>query len=106
MATRSCGDGATQDGCMGVAIPYGLGMQMVKPEKQVSMLSGDGALGMQSRETDTACPGLRQGCGAGRWSVRVYVRCPSATLTAAFDRGRCRRSPNRVDCPPVRPPAG
>ena len=42
------------NGCMGVAIPYGLGAKMAKPEKQVIVLSGDGSFGMNGMEMDTA----------------------------------------------------
>jgi acetolactate synthase-1/2/3 large subunit len=39
---------------MGVAVPYGLGAKMAKPDKQVIVLSGDGSFGMNGMEMDTA----------------------------------------------------
>jgi thiamine pyrophosphate-dependent acetolactate synthase large subunit-like protein len=45
---------AGANGCMGVAIPYGLGAKMAKPDKQVIVLSGDGSFGMNGMEMDTA----------------------------------------------------
>lgn len=45
---------AGANGCMGVAVPYGLGAQMGKPGTQVIVLSGDGSFGMNGMEMDTA----------------------------------------------------
>src|SRR6266487_1563038 len=45
---------AGANGCMGVAVPYGLGAKMAKPDKQVIVLSGDGSFGMNGMEMDTA----------------------------------------------------
>ncbi len=45
---------AGANGCMGVAVPYGLGAKMAKPDKQVIVLSGDGSFGMNGLEMDTA----------------------------------------------------
>jgi acetolactate synthase-1/2/3 large subunit len=42
------------NGCMGVAVPYGLGAKIAKPDKQVIALSGDGSFGMNGMEMDTA----------------------------------------------------
>ncbi len=36
---------AGANGCMGVAVPYGLGAKVAKPDKQVIVLSGDGSFG-------------------------------------------------------------
>lgn len=45
---------AGANGCMGVAVPSGLGAKMAKPDKQVIVLSGDGSFGMNGMEMDTA----------------------------------------------------
>ena len=41
-------------GCMGVGLPYAIGAKMAKPDKQVVSLHGDGALGMNVQDFDTA----------------------------------------------------
>ncbi|HVP80182.1 MAG TPA: thiamine pyrophosphate-binding protein [Thermodesulfobacteriota bacterium] len=45
---------AGANGCMGVALPYGLGAKIAKPDKQVIALSGDGSFGLNGMEMDTA----------------------------------------------------
>jgi acetolactate synthase-1/2/3 large subunit len=45
---------AGANGCMGVAVPYGLGAKIAKPDKQVIALSGDGSFGINGMEMDTA----------------------------------------------------
>jgi len=42
------------NGCMGVAVPYGLGAKVAKPDTQVIVLTGDGSFGMNGMELDTA----------------------------------------------------
>ncbi len=44
--------GAT--GCMGVGLPFAIGAQLAKPEAQVVSLHGDGSLGMNIQDFDTA----------------------------------------------------
>jgi acetolactate synthase-1/2/3 large subunit len=44
--------GAT--GCMGVGLPFGLGAAAAKPDTQVLVLHGDGSMGMNVMEIDTA----------------------------------------------------
>jgi len=44
--------GAT--GCMGVGLPFAIGAKIARPEKQVMSLHGDGSLGMNIMEIDTA----------------------------------------------------
>jgi thiamine pyrophosphate-dependent acetolactate synthase large subunit-like protein len=44
---------AGPSGCMGVAVPFGLGAKVAKPDKQVIVLSGDGSFGMNGMEIDT-----------------------------------------------------
>jgi acetolactate synthase-1/2/3 large subunit len=41
-------------GCMGVGIPFGIGAQAAAPDKQVVVLSGDGAFGWNGMEMDSA----------------------------------------------------
>ena len=41
-------------GTMGVGLPYGIGAQIAKPDKQVLVLHGDGSMGMNAMEIDTA----------------------------------------------------
>ena len=41
-------------GTMGVGLPYGLGAKIAKPDKQVLVLHGDGSMGMNAMEIDTA----------------------------------------------------
>ena len=41
-------------GTMGVGLPYGIGAQVAKPDKQVLVLHGDGSMGMNAMEIDTA----------------------------------------------------
>lgn len=44
---------AGPNGCMGVAVPFGLGAKVAKPDKQVIVLRGDGSFGMNGMEIDT-----------------------------------------------------
>jgi thiamine pyrophosphate-dependent acetolactate synthase large subunit-like protein len=39
---------------MGVGIPFGLGVKVAHPDKQVLVLQGDGSFGMNGMELDTA----------------------------------------------------
>ena len=41
-------------GTMGVGLPYGIGAKVAKPDKQVLVLHGDGSMGMNAMEVDTA----------------------------------------------------
>ena len=41
-------------GAMGVGLPYGIGAKIAKPDKQVLVLHGDGSMGMNAMELDTA----------------------------------------------------
>jgi acetolactate synthase-1/2/3 large subunit len=41
-------------GCMGVGLPYALGAKIAKPDKQVVALHGDGSLGLNIQDFDTA----------------------------------------------------
>jgi len=44
---------AGPNGCMGVAVPFGLGAKVAKPNTQTIVLSGDGSFGMNGMEIDT-----------------------------------------------------
>src|SRR5579863_2361315 len=44
---------AGPNGCMGVAVPFGLGAKVAKPNTQVIVLSGDGSFGFNGIEVDT-----------------------------------------------------
>jgi len=44
---------AGPNGCMGVAVPFGLGAKVAKPDTQVIVLSGDGSFGFNGMEIDT-----------------------------------------------------
>jgi acetolactate synthase-1/2/3 large subunit len=46
------------NGCMGVGLPFGLGAKAAAPERTVVVLNGDGSLGLNLMELDTA---VRQG---------------------------------------------
>ena len=41
-------------GTMGVGLPYGIGAKLAKPDKQVLVLHGDGSMGLNAMELDTA----------------------------------------------------
>ncbi len=41
-------------GCMGVGVPFALGTKVACPDKQVVLISGDGAIGMNLMEFETA----------------------------------------------------
>jgi thiamine pyrophosphate-dependent acetolactate synthase large subunit-like protein len=41
-------------GTMGVGLPFGLGAKVAKPDKQVLVLHGDGSMGLNAMELDTA----------------------------------------------------
>ena len=41
-------------GCMGTAVPFGLGAKAGRPDQPVLVLSGDGSFGMNGLELDTA----------------------------------------------------
>jgi acetolactate synthase-1/2/3 large subunit len=42
------------NGCMGVGLPFGLGAKAAAPERTVVVLNGDGSLGLNLMELDTA----------------------------------------------------
>lgn len=41
-------------GCMGVGVPFAIGTKIARPDKQVALITGDGAVGMNFMEFETA----------------------------------------------------
>lgn len=41
-------------GCMGVGVPFAIGTKVAYPDRQVALISGDGAMGMNFMELETA----------------------------------------------------
>lgn len=41
-------------GCMGVGVPFAIGTKVASPQKQVALITGDGAVGMNFMEFETA----------------------------------------------------
>ena len=61
-------------GCMGVGLPFGVGAAAAKPDKQILVLHGDGSLGMNVMEIDTAVrhhlPVVTVVSNNGGWTAR------------------------------------
>jgi acetolactate synthase-1/2/3 large subunit len=75
--------GAT--GCMGVGLPFGVGAAAAKPDKQVLVLHGDGSMGMNVMEIDTAVrhhlPVVTVVSNNGGWTAREpHFRKPGREL--------------------------
>ena len=60
-------------GTMGVGLPYGIGAQIAKPDEQVLVLHGDGSMGMNAMELDTAIrhdlPVVTVVCNNANWGA-------------------------------------
>jgi len=72
-------------GCMGVGLPYAIGAKIAKPDKQVVTLHGDGSLGMNIQDFDTAVrhklPILIVVSNNEGWTARVEgIRKPGREL--------------------------
>lgn len=72
-------------GCMGVGLPFGLGAKAAKPDKQVLVLHGDGSMGMNVMEIDTAVrhnlPIVTVVSNNGGWTAREpNIRKPGREL--------------------------
>lgn len=72
-------------GCMGVGLPFGLGAKAAKPDKQVLVLHGDGSMGMNVMEIDTAVrhnlPIVTVVSNNGGWTAREpAIRKPGREL--------------------------
>ena len=65
-------------GTMGVGLPYGIGAQIAKPDKPVLVLHGDGSMGQNAMEVDTAVrhnlPVVTVVCNNAGWTARTPDR--------------------------------
>ena len=65
-------------GTMGVGLPYGIGAKIAKPDKQVLVLHGDGSMGQNAMEIDTAVrhnlPVVTVVCNNAGWTARTPDR--------------------------------
>ncbi|MCH8030080.1 MAG: thiamine pyrophosphate-binding protein [Candidatus Dadabacteria bacterium] len=63
-------------GCMGVGVPFALGTKAAYPDRQVALISGDGALGMNFMEFETALrhklPFVAVVCNDGAWGMTKH----------------------------------
>ncbi|MCH8911431.1 MAG: thiamine pyrophosphate-binding protein [Chloroflexi bacterium] len=79
-------------GCMGVGLPYAIGAKIARPDKQVVALHGDGSLGMNVQDFDTAVrhnlPMVIVVSNNEGWTARVEgIRKPGRELGfTRFDR--------------------
>lgn len=79
-------------GCMGVGLPYALGAKIARPDKQVVALHGDGSLGLNIQDFDTAVrhnlPIVIVVSNNEGWTARVEgIRKPGRELGfTRFDR--------------------
>jgi thiamine pyrophosphate-dependent acetolactate synthase large subunit-like protein len=79
-------------GCMGVGLPFGIGAAAAKPDKQVLVLHGDGSMGMNVMEIDTAVrhnlPVVTVVSNNGGWTAREpEIRKPGRELGfTAYDK--------------------
>lgn len=60
-------------GCMGVGVPFALGAKAARPDKRVALITGDGAVGMNFMEFETALrhrlPFVAVVCNDGAWGM-------------------------------------
>lgn len=79
-------------GCMGVGLPFGIGAAAAKPDKQILVLHGDGSMGMNVMEIDTAVrhdlPVVTVVSNNGGWTAREPdIRKPGRELGfTAYDK--------------------
>lgn len=63
-------------GCIGVGVPYGIAASLACPDRQVVVATGDGSLGFNAMELDTAArykaPVLFVVANNGAWQIEVY----------------------------------
>ena len=75
---------AGPNGCMGVAVPFGMGAKVAKPDTQVIVLTGDGAFGMNGFEVDTMVrhniPVLTVISNNGGWAASLGGTTPGRDL--------------------------
>ena len=78
-------------GTMGVGLPFGVGAKVACPDKQVIVVHGDGSMGMNAMEMDTAIrhkiPLLRRNMAA------TNRHMPDATGTCRIQTGTCQIQP-------------
>ena len=60
-------------GCMGVGVPFAMGAKVARPDKQVALITGDGAVGMNFMEFETALrhkiPFVAVVCNDSAWGM-------------------------------------
>lgn len=78
-------------GCMGVAVPYAIGAQVARPDKQVVCLTGDYAFGWSAMDVDTA---VRHALPI------VFVVSNNNTINAGVDPA-AGPSPSAHEAPPT-----
>ena len=87
-------------GCMGVGLPYAIGAKLAKPDKQVVSLHGDGSLGMNIQDFDTAVrynlPMTIVVSNNEGWTARVQGHSQAGTGTGIHPVRQNRRSARRV----------
>jgi thiamine pyrophosphate-dependent acetolactate synthase large subunit-like protein len=63
-------------GCMGVGVPFAIGTKIACPDKQVALISGDGAIGMNFMEFETAVrhkiPFIAVVCNDQSWGMTKH----------------------------------
>jgi acetolactate synthase-1/2/3 large subunit len=63
-------------GCMGVGVPFALGAKVAEPGNQVALISGDGAMGMNFMEFETALrhkiPFVAVVCNDSAWGMTKH----------------------------------
>jgi acetolactate synthase-1/2/3 large subunit len=68
-------------GCLGVGLPFGIAASLAYPERQIVVLSGDGAFGFNAIELDTAvrhrAPLVTVVANNGAWQIEVYDQTQS-----------------------------
>lgn len=77
-------------GTMGVGVPFGIGAQAAKPDKQVVVLTGDGGFGWNGMEIDTALrhrlPILFVVCNNGSYTAHLGDGPPDPQQQLGFQR--------------------
>ncbi len=72
------------NGCMGVGLPFGVGAKAAAPDRMVVVLHGDGSLGLNLMELDTAVrhelPVLVLVSNNGGWTARANIHVPGREL--------------------------
>lgn len=81
-------------GCMGVGVPFALGVKAARPEREVALISGDGAVGMNFMEFDTAVrhglPFVAVVCNDSAWGMtkhQIEITYGSGSSAPGVDLG-------------------